>query len=875
MIRKSSSRGSSTLVTGHSHPATKGEDPHGSSSSHGAAVVVHLLSPRLTAIISPIDAKIALDFASQGSDVIKYCRDGRRKHVRSFWLDAKARTLKWQSPKKDPARSQVALEDVVRLVPGMDSDFLKTKPDPELSLELVCVKRKLRLTFASEEEFLQWASALAHVLQRVVANRRLQHESYNDFIGKQWNLCDRDGAGSVGFEDLLKLMQRLNISADRRHAYRLLQHFDTDGTQSLHYEQFVEMLNSLLILSDLDEYFHSYKDPAKGVVTEEGYRRFLVDVQQTAEEDIDTELKGMRSLQEPFIKDGGLNAIGFSKLLSSYHNSLFHPAKRKVYQSMDRPLNEYWIASSHNTYLEGDQVVGKSSVSQYVEVLGRGCRCVELDCWDGPSGEPVIYHGHTMTSRIKFSDVVQACKDFAFQRSPYPVILSLEMHCSPMQKARVGQILNELIGEQMLRLPPDGMSDAKLPTPNECRHRFIVKGKVPPQRGQAEMEEGNEADILMEETERALEADCEAALQPNENLSAKGSQEDVDDLSSPIVSYTASQPETNAPESSVSLVPSGDNASRSAVTNGTGGPLRSPTFIEKLTRSRSKVMPPEDELQMYYDCIFITGRKVKWKLHLPRNDCDIVSVNETKMSKWIKKRPLELVTFHRKYLSRVYPSITRWTSSNFNPTPCWLAGCQMVALNYQMGGLPTILNEGRFAENGGAAGGYVLKPALLRDPSPVVDMFDPSLPPPRVRTDDPPPVTLTVKILSAHQLPKPYLQHRGEAVSPYVTLWVDGPPADCRVFRTPHVDDNGFNPTWAEQVFTFDVHFPAITMVAFEVRDHDRIRSEFLAAGAMPVSCIRPGLRWVPLWNYRFQENPWCGLLVLCQLRYKFSEGRE
>ena len=63
----------------------------------------------------------------------------------------------------------------------------------------------------------------------------------------------------------------------------------------------------------------------------------------------------------------------------------------------------------------GDQVVGKSSVSQYVEVLGRGCRCVELDCWDGPSGEPVIYHGHTMTSRIKFSDVVQACKDYAFQ----------------------------------------------------------------------------------------------------------------------------------------------------------------------------------------------------------------------------------------------------------------------------------------------------------------------------------------------------------------------------------------------------------------------------------------------------------------------------
>ena len=87
----------------------------------------------------------------------------------------------------------------------------------------------------------------------------------------------------------------------------------------------------------------------------------------------------------------------FEEYLNSKDNDIFDPLKEEFNpQTMNQPLSHYWISSSHNTYLLGDQLLSQSSVEMYLIALHRGCRCVEIDIWDGPSDPspiPLVKHG--------------------------------------------------------------------------------------------------------------------------------------------------------------------------------------------------------------------------------------------------------------------------------------------------------------------------------------------------------------------------------------------------------------------------------------------------------------------------------------------------
>ncbi len=119
----------------------------------------------------------------------------------------------------------------------------------------------------------------------------------------------------------------------------------------------------------------------------------------------------------------------------------------------------------------------------YEEALRIGCRCVELDCWDGPNNEPKITHGYTLTSSLTMSSVIKTISEFAFKSSPYPVILSLEMHCKKPQQKVAAQILSEHLGIKNIYMLPDDLEDYEeknlpyFPSPEELKFKYIIKCK--------------------------------------------------------------------------------------------------------------------------------------------------------------------------------------------------------------------------------------------------------------------------------------------------------------------------------------------------------------------------------------------------------------
>jgi phosphatidylinositol phospholipase C delta len=98
-----------------------------------------------------------------------------------------------------------------------------------------------------------------------------------------------------------------------------------------------------------------------------------------------------------------------------------------------------------------------------------------VDIYDGDH-EPMIYHGNTLTSKVSLRDVCQAIAKYSFVTSPYPVLISAEVHCGIAQQDKIVDIMVEVFGNAIVQAPVEGRPKIEaLPSPEDLKNKFLLK----------------------------------------------------------------------------------------------------------------------------------------------------------------------------------------------------------------------------------------------------------------------------------------------------------------------------------------------------------------------------------------------------------------
>lgn len=463
------------------------------------------------------------------------------------------------------------------------------------------------------------------------------------------------------------------------------------------------------------------------------------------------------------------------------------PAKK----NWTRPLNEYFISSSHNTYLTGHQLYGESTTEGYVQTLSRGCRCIEIDVWDGDDGEPEVFHGYTLTKEITFKEVCKAINEHSFSSlegerytgaGEGPVIISLECHASHTQQLKMVKIMEKYWGDKLVQgIEPEDVT--KLPSPEDLRRKIVVKAKY----------------VAPEAAELAAAANA---------LS-------IDPTPAPL--KPTKRPDTSSSSSDSEL---------EALSNAKG----------KKKPKKPKVIRAFARLGAYCSSHHFpgsSGHPEPFTGHptsqIPNH---VYSFSEKVFAKHHETYADAIFEHNKKFLMRVYPFGLRFGSSNGDPTKFWKRGVQLVALNWQKCDEAMMLNEGMFA----GEGGYVLKP----------EGFKPGDGPVELKKLD-----LTVKVIAAANLPMPEEDDKPKSFEPYVKIEIHTLKDSKEEIKKKTKAKKGIECVWNEtlQFKTVPDVVEKLTFIRFKIHDEEWGSDDLAAWACVRLDRLQEGYRVVRLFN--------------------------
>lgn len=403
------------------------------------------------------------------------------KRQRHFRLLEDGLTIWYKSRWAGKGHSTFSVSDIESVREGHQSEVLLSlseefTSDVCFTLEFKGRQSNLDLVAESSHEAQAWIRGVRKLIHK---NINMDHRERLELWVRDWfTKADKNRDGQMTFKEAKTLLKMMNVEMNEEHALHLFTMSDKTDSGSLDMDQFVLFYNLLTQRDEVWKVFQDFSSDGDRLLLDE--LENFIRIEQHEEIRTTERAQELIKLYEPsetVQQQMCMSYEGFQLYLCSSDASIFNPLHTVPHLDMGHPLSHYFISSSHNTYLLEDQLRGQSSVEAYIQALRRGCRCVELDCWDGYDGEPVVYHGHTLTSKILFKDVISTVKEYAFKASEYPVILSLENHCGLEQQTVMAQHLTQILGELLQTTLLNGQVPEQLPSPQDLKGKILLKAK--------------------------------------------------------------------------------------------------------------------------------------------------------------------------------------------------------------------------------------------------------------------------------------------------------------------------------------------------------------------------------------------------------------